>query len=161
VDRPTAGGGVVTELVRPTHLLDELTANGGLTDPNVTYDQLEAVGVMLADIRKKVQFAMGDWLLVVEARFPEQFSQATELLELSEKGLQEYIRVAEKVPRSVRRKELSWSHHRAVAALEPPEQQEWLEKAVTLGLSHHELRQQLKPAELEPVRVCGECGRAL
>jgi hypothetical protein len=151
----------VTELVRPTHLLDELTANGGLHSTSITYEQLEAVGVMLADIRKKVQFAMGDWLLVVESRFPEQFSQAAELLELSEKGLSEYIRVAEKVPRSVRRKELSWSHHRAVAALEPPEQMEMLEVAVREGLSHHALRLRLKPAELEPVLVCGECGRAL
>jgi hypothetical protein len=151
----------VTELVRPTHLLDELTANGGLTDPNVTYDQLEAVGVMLADIRKKVQFAMGDWLLVMEARFPERFSQAAELLELSEKGLQEYIRVAEKVPRSVRRRELSWSHHRAVAALEPPEQKEHLQAAVTERLSHHQLRQRLKPDDDVPRPVCGECGRVL
>jgi hypothetical protein len=150
----------VTELVRPTHLLDELTANGGLHSTSITYDQLEAVGVMLADIRKKVQFAMGDWLLVVEERFPEQFSQAAELLELSEKGLLEYVRVAQRVPRSVRRRELSWSHHRAVAALEPPEQAAHLEAAVTERLSHHQLRERLKP-ETEPRPVCGECGRAL
>jgi hypothetical protein len=154
-------GHAMTELARPTHLLDELTANGGLRSTSITYEQLEAIGVMLKDGRKKIQWAMGEWLIVVEERFPEQFSQAAELLELSETGLMEYIRVASRVPRSVRREDLSWSHHRAVASLEPPEQREWLAKAATLRWSHHELRQAMKPAELEPVRVCGECGRAL
>jgi hypothetical protein len=159
--RPPGEGRDVTELMRPTHLLDELTANGGLTSPNITYDQVEAVGTMLADIRRKVQFAMGDWLVLVEERFPEEFSQAAEVLKISPGGLQDYIRVARKVPRSMRRPELAWSLHRAVAALEPPEQKRMLEVAVREGLSHHELRQRLKPAELEPIRVCGECGRPL
>jgi hypothetical protein len=149
----------VTELVRPTHLLDELALNGGLHDPSITYDQLEAVGVMLADIRKKVQFAMGDWLVTVEERFPEKFSQAAELLEVSPGGLLDYIRVAKNVPRSYRRPELPWSHHRAVASLEPPEQKQWLDTAVTERLSHHQLRDRLRPVEIEQPERCPTCGR--
>jgi hypothetical protein len=151
----------VTELVRPTHLLDQLQQNGGLHNPKLTYDQLEAVGVMLAKMRKEVQFAMGDWLVVMEERFPEKFSQAAEVLEISPGGLMDYIRVARKVPKSMRRKELPWSVHRAVAALEPPEQKQWLEVAVTERLSHHQLRDRLRPVEVEQPERCPTCGRNL
>jgi Ser/Thr protein kinase RdoA (MazF antagonist) len=165
--RPEGGDRYVTELVRPTHLLDELARNGALrttglylTDPDLTYDQLEAVGGLLGRMHQSLRFAIGDWLLLMEERWPEQFSQASEVLGLSEDGRREYLRVSQQVPRSVRREELSWSHHRAVAALEPPEQARYLEAAVTEHLSHHELRQRLKPEPVE-LRVCGECGRAL
>ena len=171
---------MTTAVVRPTRLLDELAANGVvrdnglfLTDPSITYDQLVAVGALLADIRKKVQFAMGDWLMTVDARFPEKFSQAAEILEISPGGLQDYLRVAEKVPRSIRNPNLSWSHHRAVAALskvnadgkidsDVNSQKQWLERAETERLSHHQLRDALRD-ESGPVndlpskcRCCGQ-----
>lgn len=157
----------MTELVRPTHLLDELARNGALrttglylTDPNLTYDQLEAVGGLLGRMHQSLRFAIGDWLQLMEARFPEKWSQAAEILGISEYGMREYLRVSEKVPRSVRREKLSWSHHRAVAALEPPEQTEWLERAETERLSHHQLRDRLR-VEPDPEPVCRCCHRPL
>jgi len=70
--------------------------------------------------------------------------------------------VAQRVPRSRRRKGLSWSHHRAVAALDPPEQKEWLKRAVDDSLSHHQLREALRngaaPVDRE---ICPSCGRFL
>ena len=158
----------MTELVRPTHLLDELARNGALrttglylTNPDLTYDQLEAVGGLLGRMHQSLRFAIGDWLMLVEERFPEEFSQASEVLGLSEDGRREYLRVAQQVPRSIRREELSWSHHRAVAALEPGAQAEHLEAAVKEGLSHHQLRQRLKPDDEGPAQVCPTCKRTL
>jgi hypothetical protein len=158
----------VTELARPTHLLDQLALNGALrttglylTDPDLSYEQLEAVGGLLGRMHQSLRFAIGDWLLLMEARFPEKFSQGAEVLGISEDGMREYLRVSEKVPRSVRREQLSWSHHRAVAALEPPEQKEWLDQAVTERLSHHQLRDRLRPAEIEQPERCPTCGRNL
>ena len=111
-------------VVRPTRLLDELAANGALrttglylTNPDLTYNQLEAVGGLLGRMHQSLRFAIGDWLMLMEARFPDKFSQAAEVLGISEAGMQEYLRVSQKVPRSIRRENLSWSHHRAVAAL--------------------------------------------
>ena len=164
--------------LRPTELLDQLAASGALrpnglylSDPDISYEELVAVGALLAVIRRKVQFAMGDWLLQMEARFPEQFSQAAEVLEISEGGLQEYIRVAKQVPRSVRREKLSWSHHRAVAALtkvnedgkidsDVNSQIEWLERAETENLSHHQLRAALRTEDPPDPTVCRCCHRA-
>ena len=127
----------MTELdIRPTRLLDDLARNGALrttglylSDPNISYKQLEAVGGLLGRMHQSLRFAIGDWLQLMETRFPEKWSQAAEILGISEDGMREYLRVSEKVPRSIRRENLSWSHHRAVAALEVPEQKEWLEKA--------------------------------
>ena len=152
--------------VRPTHLLDQLALNGALrttglylTDPDLSYEQLEAVGGLLGRMHQSLRFAIGDWLLLMETRFPEKFSQAAEVLGISEEGMREYLRVSEKVPRSVRKEQLSWSHHRAVATLEPSEQKEWLRTAVTERLSHHQLRDRLRPeVEVEPER-CPTCGR--
>jgi hypothetical protein len=158
----------VTELVRPTHLLDELARNGALkttglylTDPNLTYDQLEAVGALLGRMHQSLRFAIGDYLLLMETRFPEKFSQGAEVLGISEEGMREYLRVSEKVPRSIRRENLSWSHHRAVAALELPEQKEWLERAEAEQMSHHRLRFELKPEPEEEPERCQCCHRLL
>ena len=157
----------MTELVRPTHLLDQLAANGALrttglylTDPNLTYEQLEAVGGLLGRMHQSLRFAIGDYLRMMEERFPEKFSQGAEVLGISEEGMREYLRVSEKVPRSIRREKLSWSHHRAVAALEPPEQKEWLERAENEQLSHHQLRDALRiEPEPQAVRECRCCHR--
>lgn len=152
--------------VRPTHLLDELARNGALrttglflSDPNISYEQLEAVGALLGRMHQSLRFAIGDYLRMLEERFHEQFSQGAEVLGISEEGMREYLRVSEKVPRSVRREELSWSHHRAVAALEVPEQKEWLERASTERLSHHQLRDALRTEEETDPAVCRCCKR--
>ena len=88
--------------------------------------------------------------------------QAAELLGLSPEGMREYLRVSERVARSRRHKDLSWSHHRAVAALEAPEQRQWLKTASEQGLSHHALRDALRDGN-EPVKatVCRCCGKEL
>jgi hypothetical protein len=158
----------MTELTRPTHLLDQLALNGALKttglflpDPNITYEQLEAVGGLLGRMHQSLRFAIGDWLLLMETRFPGKWSQAAEVLGISEEGMREYLRVSERVPRSVRSEKLSWSHHRAVAPLEPSKQKEWLKAAVTERLSHHQLRDRLRPAEVEQPERCPTCGRNL
>ena len=54
--------------------------------------------------------------------------------------LVEYARVSSKVARSRRRAGLPWFHHKLVAALEPEEQSEWLDRAEANGWSSEELR---------------------
>ncbi len=168
----------MTDLVRPTHLLDQLAQNGALrstglylTDPNITYNELEAVGGLLGKMHHTVRFAIGDWLLLMESRFPEKAAQAWEILGISEDGMMEYLRVSQKVPRSIRREELSWSHHRAVASLSVVDegtgevtvdhaaQKDWLERAVTEKLSHHRLRAELREEPEPEPNVCRCCHR--
>jgi len=150
-------------------LLGDLERTGAIStiglhiaDPNLSYERAEAIGSLLGTMYESVRFAIGDWLLLCEKLFPERFSQIAEALPLSEGGRLEFMRVSGRVPRSTRRKGLSWSHHRAVAALAPPEQKAWLRKAATEGMSHAALRDALRPVADDSEReVCPTCGRVL
>lgn len=133
-----------------------------LRDPDLPLERFSELCWMLGRLHEAVRFAIGDAIIAGEALYGEEAHQAFENLNLSEDGRREYLRVSERVPRSRRRKDLSWSHHRAVAALEPAEQRSWLKRASEEGLSHHALRDELRngvPAA--PSTRCRCCGREL
>jgi hypothetical protein len=134
-----------------------------LTDPDLPYSQFEALCTLLGRMHEAVRFAIGDAILFGEKLYGEEAYQALEALNISEKARWEYMRVAVRVPRSRRRADLSWSHHRAVAALPPPEQKQWLKAASDQGMSHHALREALSDSTPKEERadVCSCCGRAL
>jgi hypothetical protein len=135
-----------------------------LARPDLPYEQFEALCVMLGKLHEAVRFAIGDAIREGEKLYGEKAYEAIEQMNLSVDARLEYVRVASKVPRSVRRPDLSWSHHRAVATLEPPEQKKWLRKASDEQMSHHTLREELKliTDKPEPARnVCRCCKRPL
>ena len=142
-----------------------------LRSPDLTYQWFSEICFVLGTLHSEVRFAMGDALLIGEAVFGEECWQALELLNLSEDAQREYRRVSREIPPSMRRKRLTWSHHRAVVALrkELPDgttapdreaQRAWLRRADEEDLSHHQLRDALRNG-LEPAnRVCRCCHRA-
>jgi hypothetical protein len=133
-----------------------------LTDPDLPYSEFEHLCFMLGGIHGAVRFAIGDAIRLGEELYGEEAHQAFELLNLSEAGRQEYVRVSSRVPRTRRRKDLSWSHHRAVAALDPVEQKSWLKRAADEQLSHHQLRDELRNgAAPNSVKTCRCCHRPL
>jgi hypothetical protein len=153
-------GGI--ELLVALEQAGALTPTGlTLTDPNLPASQAEAIGMLLGRMHMSVRFAIGDWLLFIEAVYPTQWSQMAEVLNMSERTCSDYMRVSQQVPRSRRRPKLDWSQHRAVAALPPPEQKEWLKKAEVEHLSHHALRDALRNGTPEITQTsCRCCGRA-
>jgi hypothetical protein len=150
-------------------LLSELEKAGAisvtgllLSDPNLSYDKFEALCVLLGKMHEAVRFAIGDAILLGEKLYREKAYQAIEALGLSVDARREYVRVAERVPRSIRRDDLSWSHHRAVAALPLPEQRRMLKVASEQRMSHHELRDTLRNGlDPSPAKVCRCCHRPL
>ena len=68
-------------------------------------------------------------------------AQLSEALNLSPEGRQEYLRVALAIPPGRRRPELSWSHHRRVAArwLTPAQRDRLLDVAETGRLTSNEM----------------------
>lgn len=131
-----------------------------LTDPNLPISQAGAIGTLLGAMHKSVQFAIGDWLNFIEQVYPDEWSQMSELLGLSEEKRREYKRVASRVPKSVRRAKVDWSQHRAVAVLPPPEQKQWLKRVEAERMSHHALRDELRNGH-DPIvqHNCRCCGR--
>lgn len=146
--------------------------NGSITElglqlsPDTTYEEFESTCFVLGKMHEAVRFAIGDAIIQGEQLFGEEVYQALEALHLSEEAKREYVRVASRVPRSLRRKNLSWSHHRAVAALPTyDEKRSWLKRAYDEDLSHHALREELRTSgtaapSAAPAR-CRCCGRDL
>ena len=133
-----------------------------LKDPDLPYENFEQICFVLGKLHQSVRFAIGDALMKGPELYGDIAYQAFEALCLSETARREYLRVSEQVPMPVRRRELSWSHHRAVASLEAPEQREWLDRAVRQDLSHHALRDALREgAPPEETKVCRCCHRPL
>lgn len=144
-----------------------------LSDPELPYDQFEALCRLLGKMHEAVRFAIGDAIILGEHLYRELAYQAIEAMGLSEDARREYVRVAAQVPRSVRRDDLSWSHHRAVAGFNRVtktgervasigEQRKWLKTAAEQGMSHHELREAIRDgAPPEESKTCRCCHRPL
>lgn len=137
-----------------------------LHDPHLTLERYGEICFLLGRLHEEVRFAMGDAIVKGEMHFGEECYQMIEHMNLSEEARREYVRVSTRVPRSRRRKDLSWSHHRAVAALEPVKQKAWLKRASEEQLSHHALRLELREAgdslpASPALSQCRCCGRPL
>lgn len=142
---------------------DQWSVSLELRSPDLSYGRYEEICTFLGVVNTEVRFAIGDAILMGPELFGERAYQALERLQLSEEGRQEYARVSAKVPPSLRRKDVSWSHHRAVAAVEGYERKrEILKRAADEGLSHHALRDELRNgAEPRASSRCRCCGREM
>lgn len=114
-------------------------------DPATPYDNWESIGEQLNQIEGAIQWWIGDWLNFGERKYGEMYAQAVD--ESQVRTWQQYKWVANAIESS-RRRELSFSHHVEVASLEPNEQEYWLEKAESEGMSKSTLRQAVKHAKL-------------
>ena len=96
---------------------------------DVDFAEWVAVGRKIMRVWNASAWWIGDWLVYGEFRYGEKYSTVVETLQLKYDRLRDYAYVAGNTPRSVRRPDVSFSHHRIVAKLEPAEQARWLEEA--------------------------------
>lgn len=115
----------------------------------LTFDEWEATGSKLGQFQRAAAWWIGDWLNYGERCYGETYAQGIEVTGLEYSTLQSFVWVSSRVEMLRRRNNLSWSHHREVAALEPDEQDEWLTRAETGDWSKAELRRQLRQREIE------------
>lgn len=106
----------------------------------LTYDQLRETVLSFVAVSSQMRFAVGDLLNFCEREHGETLSQLEADTLLSRHTLHNYAWVAGSVAYSRRREALRWSHHEAVASLDPADQTRWLRKAETERLSVDELR---------------------
>ncbi len=132
--------------------LEGATATALTLPTTLPYDEWARTGLALARMGKAVQWWIGDWLLFGENRFGEQFAQAASETGYSEESLRGFLWVASRIPPSVRRPTLSWSHHQVVAGTEKPA--EWLDAVEECKWSVRELREAISGPP-KPKAVCG------
>ena len=116
---------------------------------------------------------IGDWLNYGNSRFGERYVRAARITGYDVQTLMNMVYVTSKFEPSRRRDNLSWSHHAELAALEPEDQDYWLERAEAERLSVRCLREEVRrqrrleaqpePEEIDSTEpdselVCPHCG---
>ncbi len=113
----------------------------------------EDVGATLGRAGRRLRWYVGDWLIYGEARgyiARDRYDRAEELTGYSRATLWDLAWVARAVESSRRREELSWAHHREVAAEDVAAQETWLTKAATDRWSRSTLREAVGEAKIDP-----------
>ena len=116
--------------------------------PNHELDAHEwaAAGRRIGAVGRCIQWLLGDWIAYGNTKFGERYARASKITGYDAQTLMNMVYVASRFPISRRRENLSWSHHEALAALEPEEQDHWLDKAGTHRWSVFDLRMMLRAA---------------
>ena len=162
--RPVASAAELPHAFRPTAL--------ELPD-GLSYDAWASLGRdVLRPMARGMQWWIGDWLNFGERRYGEKYAQAIDVTGYDYATLNGLRWVAERVEVVRRRTNLSWSHHKEVAALEPADQKRWLDRAERESLTRADLRAAVREAKLLPAAAsgnrmpdgaprCADCGQSL
>lgn len=100
------------------------------------FDQCAIFAMRLARLANAYQFAVGDLILYLEQRFGEKASQIVDRETFpgaAESSIKVYRWVASQIAAEDRRPSLTFKHHQLVAALNPADQRDWLDRAENGG----------------------------
>jgi hypothetical protein len=98
---------------------------------------------------------LGDWISYGNTKFGERYARASKITGYDPQTLMNMVYVASRFPISRRRENLSWSHHEALASLQPEEQDLWLDEASKHRWSVSDLRMMLRVARREGMKEGG------
>ena len=112
-----------------------LTPNGLHIDGEPSFEQCADIGTLLPVAERCIQFALGDYINYMEARWGEAASQVIDYTSgWSEKTCAIYAWLAKRITPDRRRMDrLTIRHHLLVAALAPSLQTRWLTRAAADG----------------------------
>lgn len=109
-----------------------------------SFEEWEAFGRTLRDIEKGLQWAVGDWLNIGEARYRDKYMGAAAALGFEVPTVRDYAYVARSIKPSIRIDTLSFAHHRLIASLDPQFQRHWLTRADAAGWSVSRMREEMR-----------------
>jgi N6-adenosine-specific RNA methylase IME4 len=116
---------------------------------DVSKDEWMDVFKALKQVEGCVQFWIGDCLAYRQHKWGEMYDDIAEELGYETKALRNIKYVADNIDLSLRKDNLSFSHHTEVASLTPEKQELFLNKAVEENLSVRELRSEIRKADVE------------
>jgi hypothetical protein len=116
-------------------------------------DTWRSTGVRLGGWSRSSNWWVGDWLRYGTEKWGEKYVTAAKITGYDTHSLENMVYVASRFDISLRRENLSWSHHFLVAALEPEEQARWLDLATERRLSVADLRIELRSARRGPKQM--------
>jgi hypothetical protein len=118
----------------------EVTPTSWTPTGEMSFEDWCEAGTKLGQIAEAVQWWIGDWINFGATTYGEKYADALEATGYEYGSLANMASVAGEFESSRRRENLSWSHHAAVASLEPAAQESELDRAVAEGLSSKALR---------------------
>jgi N6-adenosine-specific RNA methylase IME4 len=124
------------------------TATGMAVVGDPAYEDWEAAFNSLRKFGESIQWLLGDMLIIGQERYPDMYSQALDATDYEQNTLSAAVWVSSRVDNLRRRKLLSWSHHREVAALAPPLQDQLLAKAEVGHWTRSELREAVRAIKM-------------
>jgi hypothetical protein len=128
-----------------------LHATGLQLREGLSLQEWAAVGSALARVDRAYRWWVGDWLNYADAEYGDGYSEALVVTGLEYASLDASKWVAGRIEFVRRRTNLTWSHHREVAALEADKQDEWLARAETGKWTVKELRAWIKGDKRKPL----------
>jgi len=120
------------------------TSTGLILPANLSFEDWVEIGTQLRSAKEMVKFMLGDWLNFGENAYGEKYAQALLATDYDYDSLRNISYVCRKVPLSLRRDELSFSHHQAVAPLAEDLQRITLDCAVKDKETVKEIREHVK-----------------
>lgn len=137
----------------PVQLMLALEEAGAVTDtslvlnnPEMTFEQFEALGVFFYRVKRATSWWVGDWINHGERLFGDLVYQAVDDAGLHPETVKQYRHVCEKIPRSRRVEKLGFGHHVLVCNLEADQQTHWLREAVRNKWRENDLRHEMQEA---------------
>jgi N6-adenosine-specific RNA methylase IME4 len=114
-----------------------------------TFDAWMQFGERLRDMGQALSWAVGDWIAYGEERgdWGERYTQALDARVMTYESLRVAAYVARRFAWPARHRNLSWSHHKAVAKFPPDAAQRLLTMAETHNWSVAQLREQVRTLE--------------
>jgi N6-adenosine-specific RNA methylase IME4 len=109
----------------------------------LSFQEWQGIGESLKGVERSLMWWIGDWVRFGEGRYGETYAQAIDATERSYQAVADAKWVADRFELSRRRENLSWSHHREVAALAPADGDRLLDLAESEGWSRNELRRRV------------------
>ncbi|HWA53240.1 MAG TPA: hypothetical protein VG816_03620 [Solirubrobacterales bacterium] len=148
---------VATREARPAPAARPLAVRHVAWTPSDELDAREwaAVGRRIGSVGRNIQWLLGDWIAYGNRKFGERYARASKISGYDPQTLMNMVYVATRFAVSRRRENLSWSHHETLAALDPEEQDRWLDQATQHRWSVSDLRTMLRVAR-KAERAAGE-----
>jgi hypothetical protein len=124
-----------------------LTATGWTPSEDLDVADWTRVGRQLGQLARSSPWWVADWLLYAEERWDEDERRAATVSGYDRKTLRNLRYVARRIPPSLRRDGVSFTHHALLAAREPEEITRWLDLVKESGMTVEDLRFELRSAE--------------
>lgn len=122
-----------------------ISAMGARVTGEPLEDTLENLMHQIATAEKCCRFVLGDLMIAASKQYGEKYARWSDITGLDIQALRDIASTCRRVPIEMRQAgELSFAHHRQVAALPPAEQAEWLRRAADNGLSKARLAKSIK-----------------